>query len=539
MSTSPGDAPTTVLRALLTFVALVVTFTGLWLILVGWPEGSLASRLAASGAMGTYLGTLAVLLTVVWRTRLDSVASMLVVFLISILAVLDTTMLAALANAWFYGEVLMGPGPGWLSASTWFLMALVLSTGSAALLRFSVLFPEPLRNEDIVVLLSQGRDHESRALDRYWAFSRALLDRMPSLLRFENSSRDLGRSPRLPIVAIAVATPALFGPVGFLITGLGAVLMAASAGGNLLSSYSLADPDGRRQVLWIMMGLGPIATVLMGLAAGSAGFVTGFTGGSETWTALAVRFPRNVLWLASIPVTVGVSVLVAMLSIGIFRSGALDPSLVLRRTAVYGALGTALLFGFGVFEAFASDALMEWVGLPQGLGTWFAAGLAAVAVKPLRGGLDRTVGAAVAHQLPQWGDFEDAEAHAYLASMLATTSEGQDAETEQVYAKAAQKAANRHKGRVAKTTGRSALLTFAAADDAVAAAVTLSDTVRVACEVLDLPAPAITIGVAETEAGGAEHAAALASRAKSGGIFVAVSGEVALPDGVLRQAGAS
>ena len=77
-------------------------------------------------------------------------------------------------------------------------------------------------------------------------------------------------------------------------------------------------------------------------------------------------------------------IIVISVAIAVFYDGAIDPELVIKKTAVYGALGALLAFLFAGIEGVASSAVTERLGLPASTGAWLASGTVALAFGPLR-----------------------------------------------------------------------------------------------------------------------------------------------------------
>ncbi len=84
-------------------------------------------------------------------------------------------------------------------------------------------------------------------------------------------------------------------------------------------------------------------------------------------------------------------VLVTCAAIGILRSGAVDPALVLRRSTVYGALGVLGVVAFAGLENALSALVEARLGLPGIIGSMIAGALVAAVLIPVRGPLQRLV----------------------------------------------------------------------------------------------------------------------------------------------------
>ncbi len=86
---------------------------------------------------------------------------------------------------------------------------------------------------------------------------------------------------------------------------------------------------------------------------------------------------------------------IGALAFAIFYDGALDPSLVVRRTTVYSVLAALLTFLFTGVEELVEAQIAERTALPGGLGTWVAAGGVALVVGAFQARVRSAVGRAV------------------------------------------------------------------------------------------------------------------------------------------------
>lgn len=494
--------------------------------LAAWPSGGAAGQVAAFSTAALLVSALVVAGVTVWRTTLDVPARSLVTLLASGVLLLEATVLPLVVEPWMHGDLLFGSGAGPISALTWLVIGGATVTTSAALLRFSLFFPEPLRDEDVVVLLSQGVQDESRVLRGIWKYSNWAAERWPWTLKAANVLRRLGRSRYLALFTAAAALPALYGFSGFLATGAVAVVLLSAGQSNLVNGYSLADRDGRLKTLWVLIGLVPVGVVLGTLASFLLGYVTAAIGAGD-WTALLGRLAaldHGARWMRSLFLLGPFGLLVLCLALAIFRSGALDATLVIRRTAVYGLLGGLLLFLFAGLEEVISDALLARLGLPQGLGTWLAAGTAALAFRPVKGLLERSVGASIAGRFAWARPFGDEGAEGYVLSMDMDPGPSGGAAALRLFRRAVHKVANRLGGSVRQDVPRVAMVRFDAFEPALSAATGVLDTVSVASDLLEAPAGELRFGIAPASQD-VEEAGALAKRlsgaAGAGEILVA------------------
>lgn len=287
-----------------------------------------------------------------------------------------------------------------------------------AFLRFSLLFPRPLTRADLDSAPDHGR---TGGADRRWKavpavrgiLGKLLPDRLRAALAhrrvrplrafriFLLDSRPLwatavffGVGP----VALLALTPvlgpsdaaaepsllielarALFGAsfVLLLLVVLPAVVVLAA--GNLRLSYALAGPDDRRRIRW----------VIDGCVVGVASLV------ANPFIELAVEgLGLNHAFYQAIPTTLlsgGTLVMSLCLAVGVFYHGALEPTLVVRRNALYVAVGVLLTFIFAGVESLVSSHLTTQLGLPESTGSFVGGGAVALGFGSLRKRFGRLV----------------------------------------------------------------------------------------------------------------------------------------------------
>ncbi|MFC1790875.1 hypothetical protein ACFL0I_00190 [Gemmatimonadota bacterium] len=145
---------------------------------------------------------------------------------------------------------------------------------------------------------------------------------------------------------------------------------------NWWGMYRAADADGRRRVLWLAQGLVAFA-VMAGLQVALVVLV-------QT-TPLRIPLPGWEYWLrlAALFAALG------FIAVAVFYRGALDPALVLRRTALYGIGGVVLVFAFTAIEDLTAGWLADRLGLGENAGSWFAGGVVALLLGPIHAALGR------------------------------------------------------------------------------------------------------------------------------------------------------
>lgn len=132
---------------------------------------------------------------------------------------------------------------------------------------------------------------------------------------------------------------------------------------------ALEDPDDRTRVLWLLQAL------IIGYVCGSL-FVP------VLFISMLLDTP---LQLGLTPIILGCGALgfISCLAVAVFRFGALDPTLIMRRSIVLGAIIFLLTLVFAAVETFVSELLTGWLGLPENSGAYAASATVAAAFGPL------------------------------------------------------------------------------------------------------------------------------------------------------------
>lgn len=131
----------------------------------------------------------------------------------------------------------------------------------------------------------------------------------------------------------------------------------------------LEDPEDRTRVLWLLQAL-----------------VIGYLCASLFVPVLGISVILDTpLRLGMAPIILGCGALafISCLAVAVFRFGALDPALVMRRSIVLGAIIFLLTLVFAAVEAFVSELFTEWLGLPENSGAYAASATAAAVFGPL------------------------------------------------------------------------------------------------------------------------------------------------------------
>jgi hypothetical protein len=286
--------------------------------------------------------------------------------------------------------------PEWAVSALDTGMPLASVAGMAVMIRFSTIFPRPLSLSDgragasrlgHVVASAQAWSMDPARLWRAAAWFGGLVIVVPQAISIATGLR--GREVDLVVYSKYLALGAM----------LGTVTLSAA---NLRTNYRRADAAGRRQVFWVLEGfLFATAVAVLASALKLLQNATGYQVAQAHWYAFALL--------------AGFLGLLVCLAIALFGSGALDPSLALRRTAVSGVLGLLAVVLFAVSE----QVMQEWLGARLGLSpqtggivTGVALGLA---FEPLR---TRT-SAFVERQLARFGAEADGPAAPVPAGAVA------------------------------------------------------------------------------------------------------------------------
>ncbi|MHC4925610.1 MAG: hypothetical protein ACYTG4_16285, partial [Planctomycetota bacterium] len=139
---------------------------------------------------------------------------------------------------------------------------------------------------------------------------------------------------------------------------------------NLRGSWDARDADGRCRLLWMAVG--------MSLLVGAVALLVG---GNILVTVTGWRSPLN--W-RPIVLNLGLLGLLWGSSMAVFYDGRLNPETLVRQSATWAGLATALLFLAAGLEALFSDAMVARISLPEGVGSMAAICLFAWIFEPVR-----------------------------------------------------------------------------------------------------------------------------------------------------------
>jgi hypothetical protein len=128
------------------------------------------------------------------------------------------------------------------------------------------------------------------------------------------------------------------------------------------------------------LAAGGLAFLWVMLARG--GTLLGCTGPDDAIFCRAVAYQD---WALLLPLPV----LTAFLAVAVFYSGAVEPELVLRRTAALTAAGLAVIAVFGCLESVLHKVLEQ--SLPHGAPAALSAGVSALCLHPVKQGCERWI----------------------------------------------------------------------------------------------------------------------------------------------------
>jgi hypothetical protein len=233
--------------------------------------------------------------------------------------------------------------------------ALIFMT--ASLVRFSAVFPQPLDATAVRSRGSLGALRRAALSPRpVWTTAAALMGVIviASALGGDSAPRYV-RPFTLPVIVAALLISV----------------------GNVRLGYRAADLAGRRRMFWVMEGF-----LLMG------GVIALATVVRIARLLVGAPSPQSGLWFAA-PALLAFFLLLVCLIIAMFFSGALDPTLALQRTAVYGVVGIALVFLFTAVESAVHEHVKAWLGLSDSNSGILVGGVVALSVEPLKHRISR------------------------------------------------------------------------------------------------------------------------------------------------------
>lgn len=304
-----------------------------------------------------------------------------------------------------------------------------------------------------------------------------------------------------PLAALTAAACLLIAALGTgelaALVAVAVLLTGAIVGArNMRGSYRRASEEERRRVLWVLNGFYGLAWVLVLAIPGAiAIYTTAFLLARERAETLGDVGFQTVFGA-------GLLLLPVCLAIGIFRGGAIDPRLAIRKTTIFGAVGALSLTLFMAVEGTASMQLMSMLNLPGNVAPWVAGSSVAVAFGPLRRWVERRTTLLVDRLIPATALAEQEREEAVVVfadicgyTRISATDEAAALTLASLFHASARRVAQQRGGRLVKTLGDGVVLEFAAPEPAAAAAVELRSRFRAAAVAMGLDEPELRCGI--------------------------------------------
>lgn len=304
------------------------------------PGLELLQKLARLSEILVWCGVAALAILIVWKGRptRGNVALALAMSLISL-----NNGVYLLAEAWRPGD------------ETFLMLVEVQGAfAAAAYLRAGQLFPNPLTATEF----DSPRSPWSGRMRWLRIFLRAQLD--PRIVWIV--------WPAVLILAVAAAPPALDLSMGPLVVLLGAAYWYVH--------FRVGDDLERRQIVWFLQTA--LAFVVVAVLAAAANAL------------LAAHELKPVRPLVAIVFNVGAAaVILTFLFLAIFRAGAVNPDLIVRRTLVYAGAAALLLGVLNVIQSVLVDTAVDAFGIDDRLVAAVLGTAAGLAFEPLTRRLKR------------------------------------------------------------------------------------------------------------------------------------------------------
>lgn len=183
----------------------------------------------------------------------------------------------------------------------------------------------------------------------------------------------------LSAIAVAAALRGWSGTVT--IVYMASIVMVVMGAMAMRVSYRNGDADERRRAMWVMVGFA--GGYMIVLATMLSSFVVVIAAGlTDTSVLVSIAGPGGPgIWYLSW--AVAALFVVLCLATAIFRHGALDPGLALRRTVAASIIGVLLATLLATLEAFVSEFLTDRLALPASTGAIASGVVAALVFGPL------------------------------------------------------------------------------------------------------------------------------------------------------------
>ena len=244
-----------------------------------------------------------------------------------------------------------------LVAESWWRAAFVTldALTHAVGVRFTQLFPSPLRREDLL------------RLGPRW-LRRTLMPALAALL-----------DPRLfwPF-AIALEAGLRLLPASPGLYGAHVLLWVTMAATYLYGAYRRGSAEDRQRIFWILEGV-------VAFVAAQIVFMALWALGRSGMASLDLTIWAPWLWALTSWITL------ACFALAVFYYGALDSALVLRRTTVLSASGALAVLIFVAMETAIEQLLSGLIGVDSGVGALLGGIVAGLTFHPISVRIDRLV----------------------------------------------------------------------------------------------------------------------------------------------------
>lgn len=284
---------------------------------------TLRQRLYDTISAGSSLLTLAICLLIAWRAG-DSIANLAIALAFTAASVTDSTIVALEQHG--VDDTL----PGEIIGRVLYIF------GAGLFLRASQLFPQRLTaqqvgNRVLAILLKPAV---------LWSVTIAL-----SLAATQSTQPSVAAVARLVILVIGLV--------------------------YFYKSYRTGDGDTRRKVLWFLALA--IAAAVLTVVAWAIKLALGEDAPEPLWLVIGV----SVFALSHL-------LIVGCIAAAVFYAGAINPSLVIRKTVVYGMTTALLLFVFATVEVFIHHQLVHFLHVTDTLASSLIGGVFGLTFHPVK-----------------------------------------------------------------------------------------------------------------------------------------------------------
>ena len=370
------------------------------------------------------------------------------------------------------------------------MAAEILLVSTYAFIRFWQSFPRPVSREE----LDGFMEREAREQSAIWSNLRRFLGLIFSPLR---------RIPRPVWAVLAVGVTILIGLglregvfdgdlfIGWAIFGLPVLIFLPGVWClRLLRLHrALGSDEDRRKIEWVWAAIwGWVILMLLPAVIMPLWML------AERWFP-ELAFEHGLVgtyiifvWLCA-PL-----VFIAALAMSILYRGSVDPQLALRGFTVWTVMGVVLTLGFVFIERSVAFRLALLMHLPQQTSFVAAGAIVAATFQPIRRYTERNVNRFVERVLPATVLASGKRLTAAVGvvdisgySALSARDEQAALVASALVQKEARRLADRHGGRVVKSTGDGVIFCFEAADPALTAVLELHSAVATGAAALNLP----------------------------------------------------